>query len=49
LAVDFVNLRVAIPMHFNTWPMIRQNPAELKPASAKVEALLPGQVLVWPG
>ena len=29
-AVEFVNPRVAIPMHYNTFPVIQANPQEFK-------------------
>lgn len=48
IAVDYVNPQVAIPIHYNTWPLIEQNPAELTPKSAKVRALKPGESMVWP-
>ncbi|NPB04951.1 MAG: metal-dependent hydrolase [Aquificae bacterium] len=43
-AVELVRPKVAIPMHYNTWPPIAQNPEEFK---AAVEAAgLPTQVVI---
>ncbi len=43
-AVELVQPKVAVPMHYNTWPPIEQNPLEFK---AAVEELgLPTQVVI---
>jgi L-ascorbate metabolism protein UlaG (beta-lactamase superfamily) len=34
-AVEYVNPEVAIPMHYNTWPVIKADPNEFK---KKIEA-----------
>jgi L-ascorbate metabolism protein UlaG (beta-lactamase superfamily) len=44
-AVEFIQPRVVIPMHYNTWDLIAQDPAEfarLVGDTAKVEVLEPG-------
>ncbi len=43
-AVELVKPKVAIPMHYNTWPPIEQNPEEFK--RAVEEAGLPTQVII---
>jgi L-ascorbate metabolism protein UlaG (beta-lactamase superfamily) len=44
-AVDMIKPRVVIPMHYDTWPMIKQDPesfrARVEP-KAEVVVLLPG-------
>lgn len=45
-AVDFIEPRVVIPCHYNTWPPIEQNPEGFKAAvggRAQVEIMMPGQ------
>jgi L-ascorbate metabolism protein UlaG (beta-lactamase superfamily) len=44
-AVDFISPRVVIPMHYNTWPPIAQDPAEFRrqvDGRAEVVILEPG-------
>ena len=43
-AVELVKPKVAIPMHYNTWPPIAQNPEEFK--KAVEEACLDTEVLI---
>lgn len=42
-AADFVNAPHVIPCHYDTWPPIKQDPANLRPAAAQVHALKPGE------
>jgi L-ascorbate metabolism protein UlaG (beta-lactamase superfamily) len=45
-AVEFIEPRVVIPMHYNTWDLIAQDPAEFRSlvgGRAEVVALEPGQ------
>lgn len=39
VAVDFVRPRLTVPMHYNTFPLIKADPGEFK---AKAEARVPG-------
>ena len=34
-ALDFLKPKVAVPIHFNTWPVIAQDPAAFAGAAAK--------------
>jgi len=43
LAAEFVGAKVAIPCHYNTWPLIEQDPKDFKPAGIEVRVLDPGQ------
>ena len=47
-AVEFIEPRIVVPMHYNTFDLIRQDPAEfarLVGARARVEILKPGESL----
>ena len=47
-AVDFVKPQIAIPMHFNTWDVIKADPQEFRRqvgGRADVVVLQPGQSL----
>lgn len=44
-AAEMIGAPLAIPIHYNTWPPIAQNPAEFKPKGVKTRALSPGQSL----
>jgi L-ascorbate metabolism protein UlaG (beta-lactamase superfamily) len=44
-AVEFIRPRVVIPIHYNTWPLIEQDPEHFRSLvgqTARVEALEPG-------
>ena len=41
-AADLVGAPHVIPCHYDTWPPIEQDPADLKPGSAEVHVLAPG-------
>lgn len=50
IAVDFIRPRVVVPMHYNTFEQIRQDPMRFKQAVedkglARVEVMAPGQEL----
>lgn len=50
MAVELVNPKIAIPMHYNTWPAIEQDPKDFerlvkKSSKAKVVILEPGESL----
>lgn len=49
LAMRFLKPKLTIPMHYNTWPIIAQNPDDFakraKRQKQKVEAMGPGDVL----
>jgi L-ascorbate metabolism protein UlaG (beta-lactamase superfamily) len=47
-AVELVKPKIAIPMHYNTWPPIAQNPEEFKEA-VKAAGLPTEVVIVKPG
>jgi len=48
-AVEFVKPKVAIPMHYNTWPPIAQNPEEFKRAVEKNACVDTQVIIVKPG
>ncbi len=41
-AAEMIQPKVAVPIHYNTWPPIEQNPADFKPKGIKVKVLNPG-------
>lgn len=50
-AVDFIRPKVVVPMHYNTFDMIQQDPEafrEMVGSRARVEALEPGETLAYP-
>jgi L-ascorbate metabolism protein UlaG (beta-lactamase superfamily) len=44
-AADFIAAPIVVPIHYNTWPPIAQDPADVKPKTARVHALKPGESL----
>lgn len=42
-AVEMIRPKVAIPIHYDTWPPIEQDPSELRPAGVEVKVLEPGE------
>ena len=46
-ALDLLKPKIAVPMHYNTWPIIAQDPAAFAaraaPSGHTVRVLLPGQ------
>ena len=50
-AVDFIRPKVVVPIHYNTFDMIQQDPEafrEMVGSRARVEALEPGETLAYP-
>lgn len=41
-AAEFIKPKVAIPIHYNTWPPIEQDPAKFKPSGVEVNVMKPG-------
>lgn len=41
-AAELIKPKVAIPIHYNTWPPIEQNPADFQPAGVEVYVMKPG-------
>jgi L-ascorbate metabolism protein UlaG (beta-lactamase superfamily) len=49
-AVEMIEPKVVIPIHYNTWPPIAQDPQAFKAAvgnRARVEILAPGEAFVF--
>ncbi len=44
-AAELVGAPLAIPIHYNTWPPIEQNPADFAPRGVEARVLEPGQSL----
>jgi L-ascorbate metabolism protein UlaG (beta-lactamase superfamily) len=48
-ALDLLKPKLAVPMHYNTWPLIAQNPSAFARAASDrdhdVRALAPGETL----
>lgn len=42
-AAEMVKPRVAIPMHYNTWPPIAQDPKQFSPQGVEVKVMQPGE------
>ena len=42
-AAEFIGAKVAIPVHYNTWPPIEQDPADFNPAGVEVKVMQPGE------
>lgn len=42
-AAEWIQPKVAIPIHFNTWPPIEQDPADFAPAGVEVRVMTPGE------
>jgi L-ascorbate metabolism protein UlaG (beta-lactamase superfamily) len=42
-AAEWIAPKVAIPIHYNTWPPIAQDPAKFRPQGVEVRALKPGE------
>jgi len=42
-AAELIGPKFIIPIHYNTWPPIAQDPTKLKPASITVKILKPGE------
>ena len=44
-AAELIGADIAIPIHYNTWPPIEQDPADFKPLGIEVRVLEPGSVM----
>ena len=42
-AAEFIKPKIAIPVHYNTWPPIEQDPAKFNPNSVDVKVMQPGE------
>jgi L-ascorbate metabolism protein UlaG (beta-lactamase superfamily) len=42
-AAELIMPRVAIPVHYDTWPPIEQDPAEFRPSGMEVKVMKPGE------
>ncbi len=42
-AAELIRPGVAIPVHYNTWPPIEQNPANFRPTGVEVAVMKPGE------
>jgi L-ascorbate metabolism protein UlaG (beta-lactamase superfamily) len=42
-AAEMVGPKVAIPIHYDTWPPIAQDPADFQPAGVEVRVMRPGE------
>lgn len=42
-AAEMIGCRYAIPIHYNTWPPIAQDPAQFKPSGVEVKVMKPGE------
>jgi len=42
-AAEFIKPKVAIPIHYNTWPPIAQDPSRFRPAGVEAKAMKPGE------
>jgi L-ascorbate metabolism protein UlaG (beta-lactamase superfamily) len=42
-AAELIRPKVAIPVHYDTWPFIAQDPARFNPAGVPVKVLRPGE------
>ena len=41
-AAEWVGAEIAVPIHYNTWPPIEQDPADFRPAGVRVEVMAAG-------
>lgn len=46
-AAEMIKPRLAIPIHYNTWPPIAQDATDFSPSGVTVKALSPGETLEW--
>lgn len=42
-AAELIGAKIAIPIHYNTWPPIEQDPANFNPAGIEVKVMKPGE------
>jgi len=43
-AAELIKPKVAIPIHYNTWPPIAQDPAKFQPRDVEAKVMKPGEV-----
>jgi len=46
-AAEMIKPKLAIPIHYNTWPPIAQNPADFNPSGVEVKVMSPGDSFDW--
>jgi len=46
-AAELIQPKLAIPIHYNTFPPIRQNPADFCPTGVEVRVMSPGETMTW--
>ncbi|MCP3904182.1 MAG: metal-dependent hydrolase [Planctomycetes bacterium] len=44
-AAELIRPKIAIPVHYNTWPPIEQDPAQFAPSGVEVKVMAPEQTL----
>ena len=49
IATEMVNPRVAIPIHYKTWPLLAQTIDGFEPQDIEVREMQPGQTWTWQG
>jgi L-ascorbate metabolism protein UlaG (beta-lactamase superfamily) len=42
-AAELIGAPIAVPIHYNTWPPIEQNPSNFKPKGVEVKVMTPGE------
>jgi len=47
-AAELIKPRIAIPIHYGTWPLLAQDVTAFAPAGVDVRALRPGETLSYP-
>ncbi|MHC5003681.1 MAG: metal-dependent hydrolase [Planctomycetota bacterium] len=48
-AAELIGPKAAIPIHYNTWPPIEQDPADFAPSGVQVKVMQPGEAWRWEG
>ncbi len=46
-AAELIKPKAAIPIHYNTWPLIEQDPGDFAPAGVQVRVMQPGEQWVY--
>ncbi len=46
-AAELIQPKVAVPVHFGTWPMLTQDAGDFRPDGVEVKVLQPGQNWQW--
>ena len=47
LAAEMIKPKIAIPIHYNTWPPIEQDPGQFTPKGVEVKVMNPGDEITW--